>query len=105
MLFKPFAVSAAFVPGQSIAKPLLLTQYCRLNVSSLNACWKSRTLSAIICPNLQADMILGLDFLVRNKIVVNAELRTIIAKETGYDLLHPPNPIKSHIQLQISPAV
>lgn len=40
-LFKPFAVSTAFVPGQSIAKPVLLAQYCRLNVSSLDARWKS----------------------------------------------------------------
>jgi hypothetical protein len=36
-LFKPYAISAAFVPGQSTAKPILLTHYCRLNVSSLDA--------------------------------------------------------------------
>ncbi|KAF8236977.1 hypothetical protein L208DRAFT_1250070, partial [Tricholoma matsutake] len=102
-LFKPFAISAAFIPGQSIAKPVLLTQYCRLSVSSLDAHWKSRTLNAIICPNLQADVILSLDFLVKNKIVVDTELQTVIAKETNYNLLHPPDPIKARIQLQISP--
>ena len=99
-LFKPYAVSAAFVPGQATAKPVLLTEYCRLNVSSLDARWKSRTLNAIICPNLQADVILGLDFLVRNKIVVDAELRTVIAKETGFDLLHPPGQRKVALNLR-----
>jgi hypothetical protein len=91
-LFKPFAVSAAFITGQSRPRPVLLNEYCRLNLISQDAAWKSRTVNAIICPQLQTDLILGLDFLVRNKIVVDAELRTVIAKETGYDLLHPPDP-------------
>jgi hypothetical protein len=50
-------------------------------------------------------VILGLDFLIKNKIIVDAELRTVIAKETGFDLLHPPDPTKAHMQPQISPAV
>jgi hypothetical protein len=51
------------------------------------------------------DLILGLDFLVKNKIVVDAELRTVIVKETGFDLLHPPDPTLKRIPLKISPAV
>jgi len=42
---------------------------------------------------------------VKNKIVVDAELRTVIAKETGFDLLHPPDPTLNHASLKISPAV
>ena len=104
-LFKPFAVSAAFVTGESKPRPVLLTEYCRVNVISQDAAWKSRTLNAIICPHLQTDLILGLDFLVKNKIVVDAELRTVIAKESGFDLLHPPDPTLKRVPLKILPAV
>jgi hypothetical protein len=104
-LFKPFAVSAAFVSGQLKAQTVLLNEYCRLNVLSPDAAWKSRTLNAIICPNLQTDIILGLDFLVKNKIVVDAELKTAITKESGFDLLHPPDPTLKRIAIPVSPAV
>jgi hypothetical protein len=103
-LFKPYAVSAAFILGQPRAQPVLLTEYCRLNLQSPDAAWKSWTLNAIICPQLQTDIILGLDFLVKNKIVVDAELRTVIAKESGFDLLHPPDPTLSCIPMVVSPA-
>jgi hypothetical protein len=104
-LFKPFTVSAAFVFKQPKPQPVVLTKYCRLNVMSCDVAWKSRTVNAIICPNLQTDLILGLDFLVKNKIVVDAELRMVIAKETGFDLLHPLDPTLKHAALKISPAV
>jgi hypothetical protein len=104
-LFKPFPVSAAFVSGKKKAPPVLLEEYCRLNVLSPDAAWKSRTLNAIICPNLQADIILGLDFLVKNRIVVDAELRTAIAKDSGFDLLHPPDPTLNRTPIKMSPAV
>ena len=38
------------------------------------------------------DLILGLEFLVKNKIVVDVELRMVVTKETRYDLLNPPDP-------------
>jgi hypothetical protein len=57
MLFKPFAVFTAFITGQSKPQPVLLTEYCRLNVISLDAAWKSHTINAIICPQLQMDLI------------------------------------------------
>jgi hypothetical protein len=103
-LFKPYAVSAAFVSGQPRAQPVLLTEYCRLNLQSPDAAWKSWMLNAIICPQLQTNIILGLDFLVKNKIVVDAELCTVIAKESGFDLLHPPDLTLCHIPLVVSPA-
>ena len=104
-LFKPLTVSAAFVSGQPKPQTVQLSHFCRLNVISPDTHWKSRTLNAIICPNLQTDLILGLDFLVRNKIVIDAELRTVIAKELGFYLLNPPDPVNSHISIPISPAV
>jgi hypothetical protein len=47
-------------------------------------------INAVICPDLHTDHILGLDFLVKNQMVVDPALRTVVAKETGYDLLNPP---------------
>lgn len=78
---------------------LELTHYCRLSIQSPDAMWHSHAINAIICPELHTNLILGLDFLTKNKIVVDADLRTAIAKESGYDLLNPPDPetIKKHI--------
>jgi hypothetical protein len=103
-LFRPFSVSATFVSGRPKAKPVVLSHYCRLDLITPNAQWKSHTLNAIICPNLQTDIILGLDFLVKNKIVVDTELCTAIAKDCGFDLLNLP--VVSSLPLpKISPAV
>ncbi|KAF8218796.1 hypothetical protein L208DRAFT_1347147, partial [Tricholoma matsutake] len=93
LLFKPISVSGAFSKEDSnICMPLILTQYCRLLVQLTDAIWKSHAVNAIIVPNLHTDLILGLDLLVKNKIVVDAHLCSAIAKESGYDLLNPPDP-------------
>jgi hypothetical protein len=73
-LFKPLSVSGAFTNKEDPSKPLVLKQYCRLSIQSPDALWQSRVINAIICPELHTDLILGLDFLVRNKIVVDAHL-------------------------------
>lgn len=83
--------------------PLVLTQYCRLSIQSPDAIWHSHVINAVICPQLHMDLILGLKFLIKNKIVVDAELWTIIAKDAGYDLLNPPNPKIHHCNIQMSP--
>jgi hypothetical protein len=103
-LFKPFSVSTTFVSGRPKAEPVVLSHYCRLDLIAPNTQWRSCTLNAIICLNLQTDIILGLNFLVKNKIVVDAELHTAIAKDCGFDLLNPP--VVSSLPLpKISPAV
>ncbi|KAF8226401.1 hypothetical protein L208DRAFT_1302210, partial [Tricholoma matsutake] len=96
-LFKPLSVSGAFSNKSNKRMPLILIQYCRLSIISLDSLWHSRIINTIICPELHTDLILSLDFLVKNKIVVDTELQTVIAKESGYDLLNPPNP-KLHCQ-------
>ncbi|KAF9453627.1 hypothetical protein P691DRAFT_658010, partial [Macrolepiota fuliginosa MF-IS2] len=45
---------------------------------------------ALVMLRLHLDIILGMNFLVLNRIIVNAEAQTMIAKDTGCDLLHPP---------------
>jgi hypothetical protein len=97
------SVSGAFTNSKNASTPLVLTHYCRLSIQSPDAIWHSRIINAIICPQLHTDLILGLDFLVRNKIVVDAELRTVIAKESGYDLLNPPDPKLHRHNTQKSP--
>ncbi|KAF8237027.1 hypothetical protein L208DRAFT_1174513, partial [Tricholoma matsutake] len=87
-LFKSFPVASAFVNGQRSADSSL-TEYCRLHLQSRDAVWKSKVVNAIISTMLHTDLMLGLDFLTKNKIVVDAELWTAIAKDAQYDLLHP----------------
>ena len=92
-LFKPLSVSAAFTKEKR--KPdsrLLLSQYCRLNIQLPDSVWKSKAINAVIFPELHTDLILGLDFLCKNRIVVDAHLRTAVDKSTSYDLLNPPDP-------------
>jgi len=101
LLFKSLSVSGTFDKEKSLkSKQLVLTHYCRLHIQSPDAIWKSRTLNAVICLNLHTNIILGLDFLVKNKIIVDADLHTVIAKELGYDLLNLPN-AKSNQELPI----
>jgi hypothetical protein len=90
-LFKSLSVSGAFVERKNSSDSIIvLDEYCKLHLQSPDSTWKSRVVNAVICPNLHTNVILGLDFLAKNKIVVDAELRTAIAKESNYDLLNPP---------------
>ncbi|RDB23373.1 hypothetical protein Hypma_009410 [Hypsizygus marmoreus] len=92
-LHKPYLVSGALSssPTSSTCATSSLTTYCKLHLQSRDARWKSRVVHAIIVPNLVTDIILGLDFLVRNKIVLDPECRTAIAKDSSFDLLNPPD--------------
>jgi hypothetical protein len=97
LLFKSLTVSGAFMKKNNSATPLVLTHYCRLSIQSPDALWHSCVINTIICPKLHTDLIPVLNLLVKNKIVVDTELQTVIAKESGYDLLNPPDP-KLHCQ-------
>lgn len=68
---------------------LILLHYCRLQVESPDSEWKAQVVNTIICPQLHTDLILGLDFLVRNHIMVDAKMCTVITKESNFDLLNP----------------
>ena len=65
LLFKPLSVSGAFAKGKrSPESKLILLQYCRLHVQLTDTVWKSKVINAI----------LGLYFLFKNHIVVDANL-------------------------------
>ncbi|KAF8237977.1 hypothetical protein L208DRAFT_1244428 [Tricholoma matsutake] len=88
-LYQPFPVTSAFINAHRNLDASL-SEYCKLRLQSPDSSWKAKVVNAIICPNLYMDVILGLDFLSKNKIILDTELRTAIAKETQYDLLNPP---------------
>ncbi|GLB37185.1 putative retrotransposable element tf2 155 kda protein type 1-like [Lyophyllum shimeji] len=80
-LHKPLRVSSAFSSGGGNGLPdLTLDRYVKLIVQSPCAQWKSRAQIFILSPNLATDIILGLDFLMRNNIVVDLVDRSAIDK-------------------------
>ncbi len=99
-LRNPIPAGAAFdEPGSPPSASF--THYVTLSLSSRNLRWNSRTLRAVVAPNLCSPIILGLPFFVRNKILLDPEQRTAIHKETGVDLLNEdslplPPPPKAH---------
>jgi RNase H-like domain found in reverse transcriptase/Reverse transcriptase (RNA-dependent DNA polymerase) len=70
--------------------PSTLMDYVSLTLSSLNNSWSSLPVCAILAPNLCTDILLGLPFLQRNKIVIDHYLRTAIHKPSLECKLHCP---------------
>jgi hypothetical protein len=62
--------------------------YVFLSLSSLNNAWSSKPVRALIAPGLCSSILLGLPFLVHNKIVIDHDSRTAIDKTCGFDLLN-----------------
>lgn len=71
---------------------VVLTEWVKLKLSDPSNFWTSRTVRTIVTPGLCAPVILGLPFLAHNKIVVDHDKRTAIAKDANFDLLHPVAP-------------
>ncbi|KAF7759859.1 hypothetical protein Agabi119p4_11554 [Agaricus bisporus var. burnettii] len=66
-----------------------ITQETSLKIFSCDGQWTAQPVRALIVPHLHLDLILGLNFLTTNKIVVDAETRSVFAKDSGYQLLQP----------------
>ncbi|KAG2737911.1 hypothetical protein P692DRAFT_20638613, partial [Suillus brevipes Sb2] len=67
----------------------LLSEYVKLACISIDSRFTSRSVRAVVAPNLCTPLLLGGPFLHHNKIVIDHELRTCIAKDINYDLLNP----------------
>ena len=65
-----------------------LTEWVKLRLYDPNDSWTARTVHAVVMPGLCTDIILGLPFLHMNRIVIDHEQNTCIAKEVNYDLLN-----------------
>jgi hypothetical protein len=93
-LQEPICVSLAL--AQSFHTVSSFSDYVFISPSSLNNAWSSRPIRALVAPGLCTQILLGLPFLVHNKIVIDHEARTAIDKTCGFDLLndvHIPRPI------------
>ncbi|GLB35260.1 hypothetical protein LshimejAT787_0208250 [Lyophyllum shimeji] len=100
-LHRPLGISGAFSPDGH--GPLELSTFVRLSVLSPCAQWQSRSQIFIVCPDLHTDVILGLDFLAKNDIVIDAHNRTAIDKKCGFDLLNPPDPTLARVPPKTTP--
>ncbi|KAG2737965.1 hypothetical protein P692DRAFT_20702742, partial [Suillus brevipes Sb2] len=97
--------NSAFMDNSSL--PFSFSEYVLLSPSSVNHDWTSRTIRAIVAPNLAVPLLLGGPFLSHNCLVIDHDCRTCIVKESNYDLLNPPEhkpsvtiPIPTHGQVR-----
>ncbi|KAJ2913860.1 hypothetical protein MD484_g6573, partial [Candolleomyces efflorescens] len=72
-------------------KELVYNTAVPLSLSSVDHVWSSVQTFAVVVPKLvdNRDVILGLPWLMKNKIVMDYERRSAVAKGSGYDLLNP----------------
>ncbi|KIK36766.1 hypothetical protein CY34DRAFT_32780, partial [Suillus luteus UH-Slu-Lm8-n1] len=91
------ANSAFMNPSSS---PFSFSEYVLLSPSSINHDWTSRTIRAIIAPDLAVPLLLGGPFLSHNCLVIDHDCRTCIVKDSNYDLLNPPT-IKPRVTTRI----
>ncbi|KAG2737936.1 hypothetical protein P692DRAFT_20760337, partial [Suillus brevipes Sb2] len=74
----------------SCSSTFSFSEYVLLSPSSINHDWTSRTIRAIIAPNLAVPLLLGGPFLSHNCLVIDHDSRTCIVKDSQYDLFNPP---------------
>ncbi|KAG6884885.1 hypothetical protein C0992_005659, partial [Termitomyces sp. T32_za158] len=84
----PLEVSGVFLNGMK--ESVQVMDYIKLVILSPCTCWKSHSQMFVVCKDLHTDMILGLNFLKRNKITVNLETESVVCNNTNFDLLHLP---------------
>jgi hypothetical protein len=75
----------------------VLHEWVKLKPCDVNEQWTSQTIHAIVAPCLCTDLILGLTFLVANKLVMDYSERTCKDKRSGFDLLNERVPRKASI--------
>jgi hypothetical protein len=75
--------------GEGKKQVVNMSQWVKLQLYDSSGGWKSKTIWAIVAPSFCSPIILGLLFLLRNKIIVDHEAHTTIPKDSGFNLLHP----------------
>lgn len=101
VLIKEQLVDSLAIPRKPLAKPLpihtatnsrkLLTHYVTLSLSSSNLSYAALPVKAIISDSLSNDIILGMPFLEKNNIVVDAAASTVQDKSQKYQLIGKDN--------------
>ena len=80
------------MPGEGKKQIVHMSQWVKLQLSDPSGGWKLKAIRAVIAPSLCSPVILGLPFLSHNKIGVDHDAHTAIAKDSSFDLLHPDIP-------------
>ena len=83
-LSEPFSITVAIRSEKVVST---FHNYVHLQLCSVNNEWSSKTVHALITPDLCTNILLGLPFLAHNNIVVDHASRTVIDKESGFNLL------------------
>jgi hypothetical protein len=91
---KPEKVELAMSQGD-VKVEVDLTEWVKLKLHDPSFFYSAWTVRAIIAPGLCSPVILGLPFLVHNRIIVDHECRTVIDKASNFDLLNPVPPLKA----------
>ena len=86
---RPLSVGMA-LPSSRCGDHFHLDTFVNLSLSSLDFHFCSLSVCAVVAPSLCKPVILGLPFLRQNKIVIDHDTGSCIAKDSNYDLLHPP---------------
>lgn len=100
VLIRPEMVADLALPIKKLKEPIRVTlaiqgtktvielyDYVNLQLSSLNNEWTSKPVRALIAKDLCTNILLGLPFLTHNKIVIDHETRSAIAKDSGFNLM------------------
>ena len=103
-LHTPVSLGQAFAETPASPSPVLATHWIKLSLSSLDMTYVSRTVRALVAPDsLAYALILGLPFLSHNHLVIDPSLRSVIDKDSAYDLLAPITVPKPYIRPYRSP--
>src|SRR5271155_2151893 len=100
-LTEPICVSLAL--SASLETVSHFSDYVYLTASSLDNAWTSRPVRALVAPGLCTEILLGLPFLVHNKIVVDHDARTAIDKSSNFDLLNVIRVTRPTVNKPLSP--
>ncbi|KAJ3738227.1 hypothetical protein EV360DRAFT_90680, partial [Lentinula raphanica] len=87
------------------ATRVIASEYCTIAPEDPSRKWFSSPVRALIVPVLCASVILGLPFLARNEIVIDYSARTVVARPSGFDLLHPESFVVCPTRPTVSPPV
>lgn len=80
------------MPNEGEKQVVNMSKWVMLFLYDMSGGWTSKSISTVIAPSLCALVILGLPILLPNKIVIDHEKQTVIAKDSRFDLLNPKLP-------------
>ena len=89
-LHEPLCINLAL--NNEPDKTVWLSEYVRLRLRDPSNFWTAKTVRTVVAPGLCSQILVGLPFLEQNHIVIDHHKRTVIDKNSGFDLLNPQAP-------------